>query len=380
MSFDVDVGKRMTSGARMFDLHVRFAARTKRTVIYGPSGAGKSLTLQALAGLQTPDAGRIVFDGDVLFDADERIDVPARARRFGYLFQDYALFPRLSVRQNIAFGLSCGLANPSLRSDVEPVRRWLAAFELDAVADQKPHQLSGGQRQRVALARALVNDPRALLLDEPFSALDPDLRGRMRGELDRLLADVDLPVVMITHDREDLARFGDEAFYLDDGRIVPAPDRSSIPWGSHMKTSARNQFEGTVASIRGGGIAGAVNDEIDLDVGGNVRVVATVTRESREALGLKVGAKAFGLVKASSIIVVTGADDVRLSARNQIPGRIVRVVPGAINTEVVLDVPGTAAIVAVVTNDSAAHLALAPGAAATAIFKAGSVVVGVRRG
>ena len=376
MSFDVDVAKRMTSGERTFDLQVRFTARAKRTVIYGPSGAGKSLTLQALAGLQTPDAGRIAFDGDVLFDATARIDVPARARGFGYLFQDYALFPKLTVRQNVAFGLSGGLANPSTRSDAEPVRRWLAAFELDDVADQEPRALSGGQRQRVALARALVNGPRALLLDEPFSALDPDLRGRMRAELDRLLADVDLPMVMITHDREDLARFGDEAFYIEDGRIVAAPGRAPVPWSPSMKTSARNQFEGTVASIR----EGAIDDEIDLDVGGGVRIVATVTRESRDALGLKVGATAFGLVKASSIIVVTEADDVRLSARNQIPGRIVRVVPGAINTEVVLDVPGTAGIVAVVTNDSATHLALAPGVAATAIFKAGSVVVGVRRG
>ncbi len=226
MSFDIDLTKQMRSASRAFTLQVRFRTRTKRSVIYGPSGAGKSLTLQALAGLQTPDSGRIAYDGEVLFDGATRVDVPARQRRFGYLFQDYALFPRLTVRQNIAFGLTHGLGNPSTTIDTEPVRRWLRAFELDEVADQRPLTLSGGQRQRTALARALVNSPRALLLDEPFSALDPALRDRMRGELDRLLRDVDLPIVMITHDPEDLVRFGDEVFYLEEGRIVErvAPD------------------------------------------------------------------------------------------------------------------------------------------------------------
>ena len=223
MNFDVDFTQRMKSESRVFDLRVRFTTRCRRTVIYGPSGAGKSLTLQALAGLQAPDAGRIAFGDDVLFDRAARIDVPARQRRFGYLFQDYALFPKLTVRQNIAFGLTTGLANPSTRIDAEPVRRWLRAFELDEVADQLPRTLSGGQRQRTALARSLVHQPRALLLDEPFAALDPALRQRMRDELDSMLREIDLPIVMITHDPDDLVLFGDETFHLDEGRIVEQP-------------------------------------------------------------------------------------------------------------------------------------------------------------
>ena len=369
MSFDVDLSKRMTSDKRTFDLRVRFRTATNRTVIYGPSGAGKSLTLQAIAGLQTPDEGRIAFDDDVLFDGNARIDVPTRRRRFGYLFQDYALFPKLTVRQNIAFGLSNGLGNPSAQIDAEPVRRWLRAFELTEVADQKPRDLSGGQRQRTALARALVNGPRALLLDEPFAALDPGLRQRMRVELDGLLREVDLPMVMITHDPEDLARFGDEAFYLEDGQITR--HRENL-----VKSSARNHFEGTVASIR----ASATNDEIALVIADGIHIVATVTRESRIELGLKTGAKAFGLVKASSIIVVTEASDVHLSARNQLAGQITKVTPGAINTEVVIEVHGSTEVVAVITNESATKLGLAIGAAATAIFKASSVVIGVKKG
>jgi len=219
MSFEVDIRKAVASERRRFELRVRFTSQARRTVIYGPSGAGKTLTLQAIAGLLRPDAGRIVFNGDTLFDSDARIAVPARQRRFGYLFQDYALFPQLNVRQNIAFGLQRGWLNPARDVGGEAVERWLAALELQPVASQRPHQLSGGQRQRTALARALVNDPRALLLDEPFSALDPALRERTRDELDRLLAQIDIPLVMITHDPDDLRRFGEHALQLRDGLI-----------------------------------------------------------------------------------------------------------------------------------------------------------------
>ncbi len=236
MSFDVDIHKAMSSGERRsFDLHVRFTTSARRTVIFGPSGAGKSLTLQALAGLLKPDTGRIGFADEVLFDSAAAIDIPARQRGFGYLFQDYALFPRLNVRQNIAFGLSHGLRNPSAQVDDSAVNRWLRAFELDHVAAQRPSELSGGQRQRTALARALVHSPRALLLDEPFSALDPELRERMRSELDELLQRIDIPVVMITHDPEDLAWFGDASLYLRGGMICERPAAEHQPPPTRLK-------------------------------------------------------------------------------------------------------------------------------------------------
>ncbi len=219
MSFDVRIRKRIEGGGRRFELDVAFSTDARRTVIYGPSGAGKSLTLQTIAGLLKPDEGSILIDGQPVFDAARRVDVPARERRLGFLFQDYALFPHLTVRQNIAFALKRGWLNPSRHEGGEAVERWIQAFELERVAQQRPHQLSGGQRQRTALARALVNGPRALLLDEPFSALDPALRGRMRAELDTLLERVAVPMLMITHDPEDLARFGDRRVMLSDGRV-----------------------------------------------------------------------------------------------------------------------------------------------------------------
>ena len=224
MSFSVDIAKSVGGSRRRFELHVAFETTARRTVIYGPSGAGKSLTLQAIAGLLPPDRGRILFGGETLFDREARVNVPARARRFGYLFQDYALFPGLNVRQNVAFGLSSGLRNPPKHASGAAVEQWLDALELREVALQLPGELSGGQRQRVALARALVNEPRALLLDEPFSALDPALRRRTRGELDRLLTRIGIPIVMITHDPEDIEWFGERTLYLREGGIREVDD------------------------------------------------------------------------------------------------------------------------------------------------------------
>jgi len=235
MSFDVQIRKRVNSANRSFELDVRFRTEARCTVIYGPSGAGKSLTLQAIAGLLKPDSGRIACDDEPLFDSGAGVDLPARARRFGFLFQDYALFPRLNVRQNIAFGLKRGWFNPSRNAADAAVDRWLRAFELTEVAGQKPHELSGGQRQRTALARALVAEPRALLLDEPFAALDPELRERMRDELQALLARIDIPMLMITHDPEDLARFGESRLLLRGGSIVSAGEalQNAKPAGQH---------------------------------------------------------------------------------------------------------------------------------------------------
>lgn len=215
-------------GAQRFRLDVAFQSDAMRLVLFGPSGAGKSLTLMAIAGLIRPDAGHVRLEGRTLFDA--RVFMKPRERALGYLFQDYALFPHLTVRQNIAFGLIRGVRNPGRRIDDPRVREWLATFELDTLADRYPDQLSGGQRQRTALARALIGEPRALLLDEPFAALDGTLRRRLREDLLALQARLALPMILITHDESDVEMFGDCVVAIDAGRVAEV---------TNARTSAR---------------------------------------------------------------------------------------------------------------------------------------------
>lgn len=225
MQIQLDIAKTLRAGTREFTLKARLRSDSRRIVIYGASGAGKSMLLKAVAGLITPDSGSIELGGRRLFDSAARINLPVQQRRVGYLFQDYALFPHLNVRQNIVFGLhrgrsNLGWFNPAPRVDGERLAYWLEAFQLKAVAQQFPSQLSGGQRQRVALARALIADPAALLLDEPFAALDPVLRVRMREELDALQRRLDIPMLMITHDPEDARVFGGHVLTMADGAIM----------------------------------------------------------------------------------------------------------------------------------------------------------------
>lgn len=217
---EIDIYKTLQAGQRRFDLQIKLQSHSQRIVLFGPSGAGKSLTLKAIAGLLTPDSGSIRLAGRTLFDHQAGINLPAQARKLGYLFQDYALFPHLNVRQNIAASLLPGWRNPPRNYRHAEVDYWLAAFHLQALADQYPAELSGGQRQRTALARALVAHPQALLLDEPFAALDPLLRKHMRQELADLQTRLQVPMILITHDPEDVAMFGEHVLNLQDGRIV----------------------------------------------------------------------------------------------------------------------------------------------------------------
>jgi molybdate transport system ATP-binding protein len=223
MLLDLDIRKKLSAGTQTFQLDVRLKTDSQRIVILGPSGSGKSLTLKAIAGLLRPDSGHIRIDGHELFDAARGVDLAPQGRELAYVFQDYALFPHLTVRQNIAFPLLKGWFNPRRRQRHAQADYWCDAFQLGQVADQYPHELSGGQKQRTALARALVTQPRALLLDEPFAALDPGLRALMRTELKDLQHRLQVPMVLITHDPEDAAVFGDHVVNLRDGRIEAAP-------------------------------------------------------------------------------------------------------------------------------------------------------------
>ncbi|MDR1828727.1 MAG: ATP-binding cassette domain-containing protein [Methylobacteriaceae bacterium] len=219
---DVHIVKKLRTLAHPFELNVTFSAAetVRRLVVLGPSGAGKTQTLKAIAGLTTPDDGFIRFSGQSLFHHQQHVNLTPQARAFSFVFQDYALFPHLTVRQNIAFGLRTGPFNPRRAMRFEPVEMLLNRFHLIGVADEYPDVLSGGEKQRVALARAIIVRPRLLILDEPFAALDEALRDTMREELAALLTDYGFPLIMISHDKKDAELFADQVIELSNGVVV----------------------------------------------------------------------------------------------------------------------------------------------------------------
>jgi molybdate transport system ATP-binding protein len=216
---DVALKLGVSDGRRRFDLDVAIASTAPVLALYGPSGAGKSLVLRAMAGLLRPQAGHVRVAGRTLFDSASGTDLPPRERGLGCMFQSYALFPHLNVRQNVAFGLTAWNRGLS-QADAAVVDELIASFGLTAMAGSRPGTLSGGQQQRVALARALACKPQALLLDEPFAALNPALREQLRGELAAARARWAIPAVLVTHDVDDVLALADRVCVIDGGQVV----------------------------------------------------------------------------------------------------------------------------------------------------------------
>jgi molybdate transport system permease protein len=207
-----------------FDLEVAFTTNGQPLGILGSSGSGKSMTLRCLAGLETPTWGKIILNGRVLFDSETGINLPSRHRRIGVIFQNYALFPHLTVAQNIVFGLQ----NISKKERLQRVRYYLQLVELEGLENRYPHQLSGGQQQRVALARALAIQPEALLLDEPLSALDTYLRNRLEQLLSEVLLNYQGVTLFVTHKLEEAYRICDNLLVLSEGKIMALGRKEDI--------------------------------------------------------------------------------------------------------------------------------------------------------
>lgn len=230
MALSVDIRKKLGS----FHLDVRFEAEQGTPLaLLGASGCGKSVTLRCIAGILKPDEGRITLDGTVLYDSAAGIDLPPQRRRVGYLFQQYALFPNMTVRQNIA----AAVPNRQERNvqTVELLRR----FRLEEVASQRPWQLSGGQQQRCALARILASAPRAILLDEPFSALDGYLQDQLEVELAQTLEQFSGPVVWVSHDRGEVFRNCPQVCVMDRGTSQPVTSLEALFRSPGTEAAAR---------------------------------------------------------------------------------------------------------------------------------------------
>ncbi len=243
---DLRIQKRL----RDFHLEVSLSLGSELVAIFGPSGSGKSLTLQCISGLLRPDSGRIVLDGRTLFDSDQGIDLRPQARRVGYVFQDYALFPHLSVADNVAYGLH----SLPKQERLARVKQMIATMRLEGLERRRPSELSGGQQQRVALARVLVTRPDLLLLDEPFAALDSPIRGRLHAELLQLLRGIPITTILVTHDLAEAYTLSRQMVVYDAGRVLQAGPREEILSRPASRTVARftgtkNLFRATVTRL-----------------------------------------------------------------------------------------------------------------------------------
>ena len=221
MSLYVDIEKNLGS----FHLKVKFEAGDETISLLGASGCGKSLTLRCIAGIETPDRGKIIVDGVTLFDSKKKINLTPQERRTGLMFQNYALFPNMTVLQNINAGAKREKDSKKRQSMVQSV---MDSFGLAELSNRYPHQLSGGQQQRVALARILVSSPRILLLDEPFSALDSHLRFKLEREVRQVIREFGKSVVLVSHDRDEVFRMSDSIAVMDGGRIERIGNRGDV--------------------------------------------------------------------------------------------------------------------------------------------------------
>lgn len=203
-------------GSRAFALDVQFEAGPGITVLFGPSGSGKTLTLDCIAGFERPAEGRILLDDVILFDGASRVCLSPQARHCGYVFQNYALFPHMTLRENLEFA-AASLRNPARHKRVTSM---LERFQLDEVGGRRPHELSGGQKQRGSIARALLASPKILLLDEPAQGLDAVLRHELYGILRDVQRDFPMPALLVTHDLEEALELGAAMHVFRDGRIV----------------------------------------------------------------------------------------------------------------------------------------------------------------
>ena len=338
-----------------FRLRAQFSVHQAETlVLVGPSGAGKSTCLALIAGLLRPDAGRISCGTDVWYDAAAGVHIPPERRRVGLLFQDYALFPHLTVSENVRYGPRAR-GRDRAAADATAAT-WLARFGLAYVANRQVGEISGGQRQRVALARALAAAPRALLLDEPFGSLDVSTRGVVRSELRAFLAGCGLPTILVSHDPVDALAFGERIAVLENGAL------SQIGSRDELVAKPRSAF---VAEL-----AGLNLYRVEL-AGGRGLKEARVARVVFHVLADDRAGPAFLAFTPAEVALATARGPG--SPQNVFPGRVVEILPLPDRLRVLLDIG--VVLVAEVTREAAAALGLAVGQPLWAAVKATAIRV-----
>ncbi|HLG65112.1 MAG TPA: ABC transporter ATP-binding protein [Ktedonosporobacter sp.] len=357
-----------------FHLAVDFQVEKGKTlVLLGESGAGKSTVLRLLAGLLYPEKGHISLDGVVYFDSEQRIAITPQQRPFGYVFQDYVLFPHLTVFENVAFGLR---AQRVARHSVQQrVMEALEQVHMADLAQRRPAQLSGGQQQRVAIARALVLQPELLLLDEPLAALDVQTRREVRQELRRLLAETGITTVLVTHHYLEALLFGERILVLDHGRVIQQGDQYALreyPRSSYIaELVGVNFFRGHITRYEANSLCIVQLDDDKL----SVEVVAALRERGQSNGTPSSGDEAFVVVDPRSITLYLAPPE--SSARNVFYGEIVHILPSraaangdsSVRVSIMLN-DATPPLTAEITEASANRLDLQEGKMVYATFKA----------
>jgi molybdate transport system ATP-binding protein len=365
-----------------FRLKVSFSAEIgKTTILLGESGAGKSTVLHHIAGLSHPQRGHISLDGVVYFDRDQRLIVPPQKRPFGYVFQDYILFPHLNVFENVAFGLRAQHLPRALVA--RRVGDALEQVHLVGFDRRLPSQLSGGQQQRVAIARALALQPQLLLLDEPLAALDVQTRREVRQQLYHLLTEIHLTTIMVTHHYLEALLFGHSILVLDHGHIIQQGNPHTLlqqPRSSYVaELVGTNFFHGRIVRRETSALCtvqliGQQEQPLEIQ--------AAIGEQEQAQPGLTVGEEAFVVVDPRSITLHTVAPDLHTSARNSFRGNIIHMLQigatsdasasaddGRVRVSILLET-SKYPLTAEITSASAVQMGLSEGQPIYATFKA----------
>ena len=309
----IQLRKRFANAGRDFTLDVGFTLAPGITIIFGPSGAGKTTLLDCIAGLTTPDSGKIEVGDRILFDRSHDTNLPTQSRSIGYVFQDLALFPHLTVGKNVEYGLA-GVNKSERRKKSDAI---LESFRVAHLRERKPGAISGGERQRVALARALVTDPCVLLLDEPMAALDVATKSKIIDDLRAWNAAHAIPILYVTHNREEVFALGDRVLVLENGRIIADGTPHGVMSAPHRESLAQligfeNIFHAVVVAThenRGTMRCRIADSDVDLET---------------PLVRADVGSTLLIGIRAGDILLAT-VQPAGLSARNIIPGHVLSV-------------------------------------------------------
>lgn len=298
-----------------FTLDVSFALPAGISILFGASGAGKTTLLDCIAGLGKPDSGRVQIGDRMVFDSERGINVPVRDRRVGYVFQDLALFPHLTVESNVAYGISD--IDAGERS--QRVARTLDSLGITTLRNRRPAQLSGGERQRVALARALITEPCILLLDEPLAALDLPVRMKIADDLRRSIQNLPIPVLYVTHNRDEVFMLGERLLVLENGKLIAQGTPHEVLSAPRGETVAQlagfeNIFDAQVTALHED--RGTMTCRV-----GSARFESAQVELETPLVRAESGSRLRVGVSAGDVLLATSAP-VGLSARNILPGRV----------------------------------------------------------